>query len=107
MDWAFHYIQDNGIKSETAYPHTARDGSCKVDKTKFVTSITKFTDVAANDGKSLTSASASRVVSVAVDANSFFSYRGGVIAMSTCGTELIHGFTLVGYDRDATIGKNY
>lgn len=107
MDWAFHYIQDNGIESETDYPYTARDGTCKADKTKFVTSISKFTDVTADDGNALTSASASRVVSVAVDANSFFSYRSGVIAMSTCGTGLNHGVTLVGYDRDAASGKNY
>lgn len=102
MDWAFKYIESAAIETEADYPYTARDGSCKAEASKGVTKISGFTDVAANNGAALESASAARVVSVAVDANNFFSYTGGVISMSSCGTGLDHGVTLVGYAKGST-----
>ncbi len=47
MDTAFKWIETNGIPSETAYPYTARNGTCK----KFTSEYKNvaFVDVPKND----------------------------------------------------------
>lgn len=98
MDWAFHYIQDKGIMREFDYPYHARVGTCKAESSKSITKVSGWVDVPADNGQALEDASAQRVVSVAIDAASLFSYTGGVIAMGTCGTGLDHGVTVTGYN---------
>jgi len=44
MDYAFAYIKDHGITAEDAYPYTARDGTCKKDRTVVATAA-GFKDV--------------------------------------------------------------
>jgi len=43
MDQGFQYIIDKGIQNESAYPYTARDGSCKHDDGD--NHMTSYTDV--------------------------------------------------------------
>jgi xylem cysteine proteinase len=66
MDYAFTYIKANGIDTETDYPYTAMDGRCKPVASS--ASVNGFVDVPKNNQKQLAAASAQRVVSVAVDA---------------------------------------
>lgn len=54
MDYAFKYIIDHGITTESAYPYRAVDQKCKVDGGDY--KIKKFTDVRAGDVDGLTSA---------------------------------------------------
>jgi len=95
MDDAFEYIIKNkGIGSEASYPYTARDGKCK--QVAAVGTVSKYTDVKKNDETGLMSAVNIEPVSVAVDAESWQSYRGGVMT-GPCGKSLDHGVLLIGY----------
>lgn len=90
MDSAFNYVIKNGITSESAYPYTAKDGSCRITGGAF--KISSFVDI--NNCNALATALTGQVVSVAVDASRWSLYSGGVF--NSCGTSLNHGVTLVG-----------
>lgn len=96
MDYGFKYIIDHGIGTEASYPYTARDGRCKSGEVTTAT-LSSYTDVG-HSQSDLASASSQRVVSVAVDAQRWSSYRSGIMESSACGTSLDHGVTLVGYN---------
>uniref|UniRef100_A0A0C9RW92 TSA: Wollemia nobilis Ref_Wollemi_Transcript_9441_2227 transcribed RNA sequence n=1 Tax=Wollemia nobilis TaxID=56998 RepID=A0A0C9RW92_9CONI len=100
MDYAFEFIISNGgIDSEKDYPYTAYDGSCDTyRKNAHVVTIDSYEDVPENDELSLKKAAAGQPISVAIEASgrAFQFYESGVFA-SSCGTQLDHGVTLVGY----------
>jgi C1A family cysteine protease len=102
MDYAFTYVQSNGITTEDAYPYTATDGSCQTTGGDF--RIGGYTDVAQGDVNQLAAAVNQQPVSIAVDANNWQMYSSGVF--SDCETSLDHGVLLVGYDSEAWIVKN-
>jgi len=98
MDYGFQYvIAKKGLATESAYPYTAVDGSCKT-VSKRNSPIKKFTDVPAGDEDTLLAAVAKQPVSVAIEADqsSFQFYSGGVLT-AACGTNLDHGVLAVGY----------
>ncbi|KAJ7981571.1 Senescence-specific cysteine protease [Quillaja saponaria] len=98
MDNAFQFIKKNkGLTSESNYPYEGVDGSCK-KKAKKVATIKGYEDVPANNEKALLKALAHQPVSVAIDAgeSDFQFYSSGVFT-GTCGTQLNHGVTAVGY----------
>jgi len=43
MDYAFEWVETHGIPTESSYPYTARDGSCKTFTSAFKDS--SFVDV--------------------------------------------------------------
>ena len=43
MDYAFEWVETNGIPTESSYPYTGRDGSCKSFTSAF--KDTSFVDV--------------------------------------------------------------
>jgi cathepsin L len=96
MDNAFKYYlgKGKGAATETSYPYTAKDGSCK--SFTVAATISKFTDVKEKDEDALKTALASTPVSVAVDARKWQNYRGGVF--DGCGLlhQLDHGVLAVG-----------
>jgi len=98
MDDAFEYIiKNSGIGSEASYPYTAKDGKCK--QVSSVATVSKYTDVKKNDETGLMSAVNIEPVSVAVDAQSWQTYRSGVMT-GACGKSLDHGVLLIGYGTD-------
>jgi cathepsin L len=103
MDYAFSFYENTNIASESSYPYTARDGSCKSSFTTAIPQggVTGYTDVSSSSN-SLQSALNSNPVSVAVEADqsAFQSYSGGIVT-SGCGTNLDHGVLAVGYDSSA------
>ena len=105
MDDAFQYAEKNALCSEDDYSYTAQDGTCK-KSCKGLVKVKSFVDIPAGDENSLQAASASRVVSVAIEAdqNGFQFYSGGVFD-GECGTNLDHGVTLDGYGQEN--GKPY
>ena len=86
MDQGFQYvITNNGIGSESAYPYTGQDGSCK--KVPAECTISGFKDVTANSKAAMTAAVANQVVSIAIEADQpcFQLYSGGVLSDPSCG----------------------
>jgi C1A family cysteine protease len=99
MDDAFEYIKNKGIGSEASYPYTGHDGKCK--QVPSVATVSKYTDVKKNDETDLMSAVNIEPVSVAVDAESWSSYRKGIMS-GFCGKQLDHGVLAVGYGTDGS-----
>jgi C1A family cysteine protease len=100
MDSAFKYVKaEGGLCSESAYPYTARDGTCKASScgSKF-DAISSYVDVTHDSESSLMNAVAEGPVSIAIEADqsAFQFYRSGILSGS-CGTRLDHGVLVVGY----------
>ncbi|XP_061372947.1 senescence-specific cysteine protease SAG39-like [Gastrolobium bilobum] len=100
MDDAFKFImQNHGLNTEANYPYQGVDGTCNAnEEAKHAATITGYEDVPANNEQALQKAVANQPISVAIDASGsdFQFYKSGVFTGS-CGTELDHGVTAVGY----------
>ena len=100
MDDAFKFIiQNHGLNTEANYPFKGVDGTCNAKAASSdAATISGYEDVPANNEKALQKAVANQPVSVAIDASGsdFQFYKSGVFTGS-CGTELDHGVTAVGY----------
>jgi len=98
MDYAFQYIIDNGITTETAYPYRAVDGTCKSAGKPVAATIRSFKDVTPNNNNALKTALNVGPVSIAIEADQtgFQFYQSGIFD-GTCGATLDHGVLAVGY----------
>lgn len=99
MDNAFKYIIANGgLCSESAYPYTASDGTCKSSQCKSVATLSGYHDVPQDNDNAMMAAVAQQPVSIAIEADQtcFQFYSSGVLTCS-CGTNLDHGVLAVGY----------
>ena len=103
MPWAFTYILDNGVHSETKYPYKGVDGTCStksLDKPAYGISSCKM--IGANTD-SLTKALETQPVSVAFYVNtSFQMYTGGVYNPWFCLGQPNHAVLAVGFDTTAS-----
>ena len=108
MELAFNYAGTTNVATESSYPYTARDGTCKTSYTTAVPKggITGYKSVGQSTD-SLKSAIQNGPVSVAIEADQFAFqlYSGGVLS-SGCGTNLDHGVLAVGYDSNSFKVKN-
>ena len=97
MDYAFTFYETKDIASESSYPCTARDGTCKTSFTTAIPSggVTGYKDVSGASG--LMSALNQQPVSEAIEDDQavFQNYKSGAIT-SGCGTILDHGVLAVG-----------
>jgi len=113
MDDAFEYIiKEGGLCSETEYPYTGVDGTCKATScgTKY-NPIKSYTDVKTDNEADLETAVTTGCVSVAIEADQYaFQYYSSGVLTGTCGTSLDHGVLVVGYgvdgDTDYWLVKN-
>ncbi|QCD87533.1 cathepsin L [Vigna unguiculata] len=100
MDDAFKFIiKNHGLNTEANYPYKGVDGKCNAKAEAIdAATITGYEDVPVNNEDALEKAVANQPVSVAIDASGsdFQLYKSGVFTGS-CGTELDHGVTAVGY----------
>ncbi|KAE8813079.1 Xylem cysteine proteinase 1 [Hordeum vulgare] len=108
MDFAYAYIVGNqGIHTDGDYPYLMEEGNCKEKQphSKVVT-ISGYEDVPENSELSLLKALAHQPVSVGIAAGSrdFQFYKGGVFE-GTCGAQLDHALTAVGYG--SSDGEDY
>ncbi|KAL8195289.1 hypothetical protein R6Q57_025692 [Mikania cordata] len=100
MNSGFDFIVKNkGINTEDAYPYKESDSTCNITKTTFVAAkITGHENVPANDESALMKAVAMQPVSVAIDDTDFdFRFYESGVYNGTCGTNLKHAVTVVGY----------
>merc|ERR1712127_463885 len=101
---AIQYEATVAVASESSYPYTARDGSCKSSFTAAIPQggVTGYKSVGSLFSKasvsSMKSAIMQQPVSIAIEADqaSFQSYKSGVLK-SGCGTQLDHGVLAAGY----------
>tara|TARA_Y100001970_G_C14185871_1_gene832564 strand:+ start:945 stop:1940 length:996 start_codon:yes stop_codon:yes gene_type:complete len=102
MDGAFHYVMDNGLCEESAYPYNAKGGECAADECKSVVSLSSCVDVTPNNQIHLREAVSYGPVSIAIEADTktFQLYKSGVITSDACGTKLDHGVLIVGYGEE-------
>ncbi|KAF3650165.1 hypothetical protein FXO38_17311 [Capsicum annuum] len=109
MEDAFEFIVKNkSITTEKRHPYKAADGSCNTKKeSSSAADIKGYGKVPMNNEKALLNAVANQPVSVSIDASdfSFQSTQSGVYTGS-CGTELDHGVTAIGYGK-AVDGTKY
>jgi len=100
MDDGFKYAEANNMATESSYPYTARDGSCKSSFTTALPqgAVTGYKDVTANSADAMMSALQLGPVSIALDGGgaAFQGYKSGVLTGS-CGSQLDHGVLTVGY----------
>jgi C1A family cysteine protease len=95
MDFAFEYLEDHGFCTEAQYQYEGRDHSCEYEANhceggpKDIT----FHDVHIGKEQELLGELLNGPVAIAVDANNWSFYSGGVF--TNCGTSLDHGVTLV------------
>lgn len=105
MQQAFEWAESQAIATESSYPYTARDGTCKSSFTTAIPSggVTGYKSVGAS-ASSLKSAIQQAPISVAIEADQsvFQMYTGGVIS-SGCGSSLDHGVLAVGINSDGSI----
>jgi len=105
MAKAFEFIADNeGLSAEANYAYkalTANTCDAKRSLSHHV-AINGYEDVPSNDEEALLKAVANQPVSVAIDAGSyaFQLYSSGVFTGS-CGTDLNHAVTIVGYGTES------
>lgn len=101
MDNGFEYIIENkGISSTSDYPYVGSDGTCDEQASSVAAAkISSYKDVNPSEDD-LLAAVAMQPVSVALDANGFKNYGGGVYT-GPCGDNLNHAVTVVGYGADA------
>ncbi|BAT76003.1 hypothetical protein LR48_Vigan01g228600 [Vigna angularis] len=99
MQWAFDFIKQYGITTESNYPYVARDGICDASKVEQpAVSIDGYETVPSNDEAALLQAVAHQPVSVAIDAGGYdFQFYSEGVFTGFCGTGLNHGVTIVGY----------
>ncbi|CAD6257842.1 unnamed protein product [Miscanthus lutarioriparius] len=97
MEYAFQYVigSNGGIATEAAYPYTATQGMCQ-NVQPFV-AVSSYQQVPRDAEDALAAAVAGQPVSVAVDSSKFQFYGGGVMTADSCGTNLNHAVTAVGY----------
>jgi cathepsin L len=99
---AIKYAQGKGSASQSSYPYTGRDGSCK-------TAAAVFTPPGSRTGtgeSTLAAQLANFPVSIALDASGGFqSYKSGTFN-GPCGTQLNHAVLAVGYNAGTWFVKN-
>ncbi|CAN1810437.1 Senescence-specific cysteine protease SAG12 [Linum perenne] len=101
----------DGVNSgctETNYPYQAEDGICNKKRSSSpVAKITGYEDVPKNNEHALMQAVAHQPVSVAIEGGGFMfqAYESGVFRGS-CGTDLDHAVTAVGYGKEYWVLKN-
>jgi len=110
MDYAFQYVEANGLCSESAYPYQGVTGTCQSSSCTPVVpagQIYGYTDIPQGKEAPMLPAVAGQPVSIAIEADSsaFQFYSSGVFNDPGCGTQLDHGVLIVGYGTSGS--QNY
>ena len=97
--WSYDYLASGkSLETESQYPYTARDGTCKNSSGSGNVSATGYNEVSGTS-TAIKSAIAQQPVNVAVAAGNYYfqSYSGGILMASGCPTRIDHAIVAVGY----------
>jgi len=101
MTQAFDYIiKNHGIDTESTYPYTAQDGSCKFSAANIGSTLVAYTNVKSGSEADLETKIVAGPTSVAIDAShsSFQLYKSGIYYEAACSASALdHGVLAVGY----------
>ena len=88
-----------GLQTESSYPYTGSQGSCRFNKGSVFATPTSSRLVQANNPEQIKAALANGPVSIGLSAgnSAFQSYRSGVWNGAGCGTQLDHAVLAVGW----------
>jgi len=107
--WAFDYAEQTALELEVDYPYVARTESCKATAAKEAKGVTvaAYQHVPKDSVSALKSAIDAGPTCVSVDAanNYFQGYTSGILNTTSCGTNLDHAITAVGYGTES--GQGY
>jgi cathepsin F len=96
---AFDYVKKQGGQdTESVYPYTARDGSCKYKTNGIGAKISGYNTIAKNEKTIQSALVTTAPFSVCVDAEEWSFYSGGVVTPNNCGRSVDHCVQLIGYD---------
>ncbi|KAK3432979.1 hypothetical protein EUGRSUZ_D00497 [Eucalyptus grandis] len=107
VDCVFKFIVSNGgLTTEANYPCQGNKGTCNTAKAATpAASITGYQDVPANNEKALLQAVANQPVSVAIEGGGFdFQFYSSGVFTGSCGTDIDHAVTAVGYGKTSGSG---
>lgn len=108
FDYAFKFVVRKGLASTTDYQFTQSQGKCRSGAYPLASRIAAAyeTDPCSENG--LLSIVSRRPVAVAIDGScdAFIQYKGGIFTQS-CGSDLNHAVTIVGYGTDERTGTDY
>jgi C1A family cysteine protease len=104
---AFSYLSSKAAMSESSYPYTHRNGTCKWSSNNTGVVSTSHSYVTSNSPSAMKSALANQPLSVAIEADKsvFQSYKSGIFNSTACGTSLDHATNVVGWGSSA--GTDY
>jgi len=93
------YSESHAMETESDYPYHAKDETCKDDASKGVVNTVSINNVRQRSADQLLAAIDAGPTAVTVDASSadFQLYKSGVLNSATCGTQLNHAITAIGY----------
>jgi len=99
---AISFLASHGSCSESSYPYTGRDGSCKQ-----CSAVIKPGGAGTGSGEATLAGQLSSLpVSVCVDASGGFQHYSGGVFSGPCGTSINHAILAVGYTASYWIVKN-
>jgi len=100
--YAFQYVTGaGGQDTETTYPYTARDGTCRFDQSGIGAKINGYKSISKDEAQIqslVADVDNGAPFSICVDAASWQFYSGGVMTANQCGRSVDHCTQLLGYD---------
>ena len=105
--YAFKYVEQYGIETESVYPYTAKNGKCSFSTSKVAFKTTGLTEVPVKDNDALAQAVVQQPISIGIEADSsaFQLYKSGIFNDKSCGTNIDHAVLIVGYGTEN--GKDF
>jgi C1A family cysteine protease len=90
-------ISQGGQDTESSYPYTATDGTCKEAQGTIGATIKSVIPVSQNENQ-MYAALRRSPLSICADASSWQDYSGGIFTASQCTTNIDHAIQLTGYN---------
>jgi C1A family cysteine protease len=114
QELGFDYVRDNGgIVSESDYPYSSyygRTGQCDTTKTNYIMGVKGYemildSDTAVTEAGYTSYMLSTGTISIGVDATTWNTYKGGIMADCGKGTDINHSVQLTGVDTEAGYWK--